>query len=113
MRGILLVCLLAMVLSPVARAADPAPTYHLPTDFRGEVDQEGARAAVRRGDAAPFTEILKKVRPHIRGEIVGQKLEQHLGVWVYEFRVIAPDGHMNYVHFHARSGEAFTVRPLP
>jgi hypothetical protein len=72
MRGILLVCLLAMVLSPVARAADPAPTYHLPTDFRGEVDQEGARAAVRRGDAAPFTEILKKVRPHIRGEIVGQ-----------------------------------------
>ena len=86
--------------------------YHLPTDFEGAIDQDGARAAVRRGDAAPFIEILRKVRPQMQGEIVGQKLEQHQGVWVYEFRVIAPDGHMKYLHFRARTGQPYQVRPI-
>jgi uncharacterized membrane protein YkoI len=77
------------------------------------VDQDGARAAVKRGDAAPFLDILRKVRPRIQGEIVGQKLEQHQGVWLYELRIIAPDGHMHYTHFDARTGRPYTVRPLP
>ncbi len=94
-------------------AAEPAHHYHLPTDFQGAVDQDGARAAVKRGDAAPFSEILRKAQPQIHGEIVGQKLEQHRGIWVYEFRVIAPDGHMHYLHFGARSGQPYVVKPLP
>ncbi len=103
-------CLLFAV--SVARAAEPPSRYHLPTDFEGAVDQDGARAAVKRGDAAPFLEILRKVRPQLHGEIVGQKLEQHQGVWLYEFRIVAPDGHMHYVHFEARTGRPYTVRPL-
>jgi uncharacterized membrane protein YkoI len=93
--------------------AAPANRYHLPTDFEGAVDQDGARMAVRRGDAAPFARILAKVRPQIRGEIVGQKLEQHRGIWLYEFRVVAPDGHMQFLHFEAKTGRPFQVEPLP
>jgi uncharacterized membrane protein YkoI len=96
-----------------AQGAETANRYHLPTDFEGAVDQDGARAAVKRGDAAPFLDILRKVRPRIQGEIVGQKLEQHQGVWLYELRIIAPDGHMHYTHFDARTGRPYTVRPLP
>jgi uncharacterized membrane protein YkoI len=92
--------------------AQPSNRYHLLTDFEGAVDQDGARRAVRRGDAAPFADILQKVRPQIRGEIVGQKLEQHQGVWVYEFRVVAPDGHMQFLHFRARTGQPYQVRPV-
>ena len=106
--------LLLLLMPPsLAWAADPAHSYHLPTDFQGDVDQDGARAAVKRGEAVPFTEILRKVRPQIQGEIVGQKLEQHRGIWVYEFRVIAPDGHMHYLHFGARNGQPYTPVALP
>jgi uncharacterized membrane protein YkoI len=81
---------------------------HLKGDFHGAVDQEGARAAVQRGDAAPFEQILKRARPQIEGEIVGQVLEQHRGAWLYEFRVVR-GGHVQYLHFDARSGRRVEV----
>jgi uncharacterized membrane protein YkoI len=87
--------------------------YHLASDFDGQIDQDGARAAVKRGDARPFEQILAKARPVVQGEIVGQKLEQHRGQWLYEFRVVAPDGHMHYVHFDARSGRPVDVKAGP
>lgn len=107
--------LLPMLLVVTGAQAKPCAkvTYHAPGDFEGEIDQDGARAAVKRGDAAPFQKILQKVQPRIHGEIVGQKLEQHQGVWLYEFRVIAPNGHMRYLHFRARTGQPYQVRPLP
>lgn len=106
--------LLAMLLAAGAQARPCASiTYHVPGDFEGQIDQDGARAAVARGDAAPFQQILKKARPQIHGEIVGQKLEQHRGVWVYEFRVVDANGHMQYMHFGARSGRYVEVRPVP
>ncbi len=91
--------------SPVtAGAAQGAVQCHLKGDFQGAIGQEGARAAVKRGDAAPFEKILREARPRIRGEIMGQLLEQHRGVWLYEFRVLAPDGHIKYLHFDAKTG---------
>jgi uncharacterized membrane protein YkoI len=84
---------------------------HLSGDFEGSIDQEGARQAVKRGDAVPFEKILKTARPQIQGEIVGQILEQHQGVWLYEFRVVASDGHMRYMHFGARSGRYVELAP--
>ena len=110
------IALIALVLVCAAGQgvrAQMSDRYHLPTDFECVVDQDGARQAVKRGDAAPFADILRKVRPLIMGEIVGQKLEQHQGVWLYEFRVIAPNGHMRYLHFRARTGQPYQVRPLP
>jgi len=115
MRAPIFRLLLLALLAPCAAAGaqQAAGNYHAPGDFRGDVDQEGARAAVRRGDAAPFTDILRKARPLLKGEIVGQKLEQHRGLWVYEFRVVGPDGHMRYMHFDAKSGAYVDVRPAP
>jgi uncharacterized membrane protein YkoI len=110
--GAFLLPALLLATAAEARTCDTV-TYHAPGDFEGQIDQDGARAAVKRGDAAPFQQILEKARTHIHGEIVGQKLEQHRGVWVYEFRVIAPDGHMHYLHFAARSGAPHAVSPLP
>ncbi len=102
-----------MIVALPAAAALPGNCYHLASDFEGQIDQDGARAAVKRGDARPFEQILAKARPVIQGEIVGQKLEQHRGQWLYEFRVVAPDGHMHYVHFDARSGRPIDVKAGP
>ena len=109
---LLLLCVLGWGQFANPALAQAVGRYHLPSDFEGAVDQDGARQAVKRGDAAPFEEIFRKVRPQITGEIVGQKLEQHLGVWVYEFRVIGPDGHMRYLHFRARTGQPYQVGPV-
>ena len=105
--------LLILMAEPAIARPCATVTYHLPDDFEGQIDQDGARAAVKRGDAAPFRQILSQVRPQIHGEIVGQKLEQHRGVWVYEFRVIDGNGHMQFLHFGARSGRYVEVRPVP
>lgn len=98
----LIVC--AWALPGSAGAAEWTAQCHLKSDFQGAIGQEGARAAVQRGDAAPFEKILKEARPRIQGEIMGQLLEQHRGVWLYEFRILAPDGHIKYLHFDARTG---------
>ncbi len=107
--------LFLMLLVATSATAKPCATvtYHEPGDFEGQVGHDGARAAVKRGDAAPFQEILAKVRPQIRGEIVGEKLEQHRGVWVYEFRVVDSHGHMQFLHFGARSGRYVEVKAVP
>jgi uncharacterized membrane protein YkoI len=109
------IIVLGVILAPAVGLhafAQPSSRYHMPGDFDGAVDQDGARKAVKRGDAAPFVDILGRVRPQIKGEIVGQKLEQHQGVWLYEFRVIGPDGHMQYLHFRARTGQPYQVKAV-
>lgn len=116
MKAGVLLGLLVLAVAPAGAAAARScagVTYHLPSDFEGQIDQAGARAAVKRGDAAPFDRILKIVRPGIQGEIAGEKLEQHQGVWVYELRVIDTHGHMQFLHFGARDGRAVEVRPVP
>lgn len=105
----LIVLLFAALTTPASGAA--MSRCHASGDFEGAVDQADARQAVKRGDAAPFEKILKAAQPQIHGEIVGQVLEQHQGVWLYEFRVVAPDGHMRYMHFGARSGRYVEVAP--
>jgi uncharacterized membrane protein YkoI len=100
-------CMLAIL---PAAARDAGNCYHLASDFDGQVDEAGARAAVKRGDAKSFEQILVKARPIIQGEIIGQKLEQHRGQWLYEFRVVTADGHMRFVHFDARSGHHVEVK---
>jgi uncharacterized membrane protein YkoI len=103
--------ILAALVAPASGAV--MTNCHLSGDFEGAVDQDGARAAVKRGDAAPFEKILKAARPQIQGEIVGQLLEQHQGVWLYEFRVVSPDGHMHYMHFGARTGRYVELKIAP
>jgi uncharacterized membrane protein YkoI len=103
---------LICMLGAVAPAWSAQTCNHFPGDFEGDIDQEGARAAVNRGDAAPFEEILRKARPQIHGEIMGQKLEQHHGEWLYEFRVVDGEGHMRYLHFGARTGQLRDVERL-
>jgi uncharacterized membrane protein YkoI len=107
----LIFLILAALATPASGAA--MTNCHLRGDFEGAIDQDGARAAVKRGDASPFEKILKAARPQIQGEIVGQLLEQHQGVWLYEFRIVAPDGHMHYMHFGARSGRYVELKTSP
>lgn len=64
-------------------------------------DHDRARDAVRSGQTLPLSEILARIRLQLRGEIVHVKFEREDGRYVYEFRVVSPDGRLRSVHVDA------------
>jgi uncharacterized membrane protein YkoI len=70
---------------------------------------ELARQAVGRGEALPLHEVrhyLQRVAP---GKVVATQYEFEFDRWVYEFKVVDPQGRLRKVHIDARSGELIRV----
>ncbi|MDI9848796.1 PepSY domain-containing protein [Rhodoblastus sp. 17X3] len=67
-------------------------------------DQDEAREAVERGAIRPLEEILAKLRERFPGEIVKIKLEREHGIWVYEFRLLEPQGRLREITVDAATG---------
>ena len=86
---------------------------HTPGDVDVDADNQLARQAVKHGDAAPLESIMVKAKPLLKGDVVGIKLEQHFGVWMYEFRVVDTQGHMQYIHVDAKTGVYLAVGAHP
>ena len=57
-------------------------------------DHDRARTALERGEVRPLAEILAAVAADVPGDIVEVELERERGRWLYELKVIAPDGHV-------------------
>jgi uncharacterized membrane protein YkoI len=70
----------------------------------GRYDQDEARAAVESGAILPLETILARLKGRLSGEIVKVKLERERGAWVYEFRVIDPQGHWREIAVDAATG---------
>ena len=66
-------------------------------------DYERARRAVEHGEALPLAEILSRVRADLGGEVVGVSFERKRDRWVYEFKVVDPDGRLWEVYVDAAS----------
>lgn len=70
----------------------------------GRRDQDDARAAVESGAILPLDAILTRVKGRLRGEVVKVKLEREHGQWIYEFRVVDPEGHLREILVDAATG---------
>lgn len=70
----------------------------------GGSDQRRARAAVLAGEIRPLAEILQRVQPQLGGEVIATELEREHGRWVYEFKVLRPDGRLVEWSVDARDG---------
>jgi uncharacterized membrane protein YkoI len=68
-------------------------------------DQDEAREAVERGAIRPLEEILTKLRARFPGEIIKVKLERERGLWVYEFRLLDPQGRLREITVDAATGD--------
>jgi uncharacterized membrane protein YkoI len=68
-------------------------------------DHDQGRRAVERGEALPLVDILARVRPGLRGEVVGVSFERERGRWVYELKVIETGGRLVQVYVDAASAE--------
>jgi uncharacterized membrane protein YkoI len=54
--------------------------------------------------------VVAEVRKTISGKLVGVDLEQKHGKWVYEFKLLAPEGSMIEVYADARTGTIMKVK---
>ncbi|WP_221939168.1 PepSY domain-containing protein [Mycobacterium sp. KBS0706] len=72
-------------------------------------DHDRARAARDRGDIRPLEDILPSVRQRFPGDIVRIELENEHDHWIYEIRLISPDGRLLEVDVDARSGDVVEV----
>ena len=66
---------------------------------------EQAREAVARGEALPLHQVREHLQRVAPGKIVATHYEYEFDRWVYEFKIIDPQGQLRKVHIDARNGE--------
>jgi uncharacterized membrane protein YkoI len=80
-----------------------------PAAAREEHDEDGARIALENGEVLPLERIIAGLANTIPGEISGLELEKENGIWIYEFKVISPDGRMLKAHVDAKTGKLIKI----
>lgn len=68
-------------------------------------DHDVARDALKRGDVLPLETVLALVRKAIPGEVAGVEIERTKSGWMYEIKVIAPDGAILEIEVNAKTGQ--------
>jgi uncharacterized membrane protein YkoI len=101
--AILLLCALA----GAATADGGADRHDRPRDHHRDHDR--AREALRRGEAAPLSEIMPAVEARLGARVIEVELEREDGRLLYEFELIAPDGRILEAEVDARTGEVLEV----
>ncbi|WP_043752576.1 PepSY domain-containing protein [Imhoffiella purpurea] len=76
-------------------------------------DHERARHALRRGEVRPIAEIIDSVAAQVPGELVEVEFERTHGHgpprWLYELKIIAPDGRLLEVLVDGATAEVLKV----
>jgi len=86
---------LALIVSAILAAA-PARADGL--------SAERVRALVERGEILALEEILKRNEASLDGRIIEIEIEQKRGAYVYEIKVLRPDGRYRELKIDARTG---------
>jgi uncharacterized membrane protein YkoI len=74
-----------------------------------EHDEDQARRALEAGEVLPLDNILTALGQALAGEISAVELEREHGIWIYEFKIISPEGRMKTVRVDAKTAKL--VRP--
>jgi hypothetical protein len=80
--------------------------WALPGAWAGEgQDHEQARAAVRAGQVLPLTTLLERLQRAHPGKVLEIELEHDDGRWVYEVKLLQPDGQLLKIDIDAGTGQ--------
>jgi uncharacterized membrane protein YkoI len=93
----LLMALLGATLAPTANARD-------------RHDHERARAAVQAGEVLPLPQLLDKLRTSHPGQVLELELEREDGRWIYEVKLLQPNGQLLKMEVDAATAQVLTVR---
>lgn len=66
---------------------------------------EQAREAVEHGEALPLRDVRRRLHDIAPGKIVSTHYEYEFERWVYEFKIVDPEGRLQKVHLDAKTGE--------
>lgn len=67
-------------------------------------DHERARAALEAGQIRPLSELLTEVERRFRGRVIEADLDRDDGQWLYEFKILPPNGRVFRVELDAATG---------
>lgn len=71
---------------------------------RDEHDHDRARRAVQAGEVLPLQEVLARLARRQPGQVLEVELEREDGRWVYEIKLLKPDGRRVKLQLDARDG---------
>ena len=91
LRAIYIIGLLIWVLAGVPGLAD-------------SVSPDRVSALVERGEILPLEEILKRNEASISGRIIEIELERKKDAYLYEIKILRPDGRYRELKIDARTG---------
>lgn len=75
-----------------------------------EGDHELARQALEQGKVLPLRTVLDKVEREYRGQAIRIEFEHEDGRFVYEIRLLQPDGHMLKLEVDAVNGNVLAAK---
>lgn len=76
----------------------------------GRDDHEQARAAMLAGEVLPLPALLERLQRSHPGQVLELELERDDGRWVYEVRLLQPDGRLLRLDVDARTAEVLRAR---
>ncbi len=78
-----------------------------------EDDHDRALRAVQAGQVVPLPKVLDRLARTHPGQVLEVELEEKRGAWVYEVRLLQPDGRRVKLEVDARSGDVLRARERP
>lgn len=73
-------------------------------------DHDRVRAAVRAGEIMPFDALRQRLARSYPGDVLELDLERDDERWIYEVKLLRPDGRIVKLEVDARSGEVLRER---
>ncbi|MDP2264189.1 MAG: PepSY domain-containing protein [Hydrogenophaga sp.] len=75
-----------------------------------ERDHDRARNALQAGEVLPLKSLLTQLERTHPGQVLEVELEHEHGLWVYEFKLLQPDGRLVRLELDARTGTLLQQR---
>lgn len=76
----------------------------------GDDDHARARAARQAGEIRPLAEVMAAVKRDMAGDVIEVELEREHGRWIYEVKILTPDGVIRRLDYDALSGQRLPAR---
>jgi uncharacterized membrane protein YkoI len=92
----ILITLIATIGAPRGAAADDS-------------DHDLARRLLEQGRILPLADIVDKVRSEIPGEMLEVEFETDDGAYIYELKILRPDGRVQEIEVEAASGKIIKI----
>ena len=77
--------------------------------LRADDDQELARRLRKEGRIRPLAEIVEAVQAKAPGKVLEVEFEVERGVYIYEIKILAPDGRVREIEADAATGEILKI----